>query len=77
MVLTLGPDESSLRFVLGIFDDIIPEIDENFDLQITNPMGGVRLGSQRSVTVTIQNNDDAHGMIGFAEVSTLQHTCTL
>ena len=67
-VLALGPDESSLRFVLGIFDDNIPEIDESFLLQISNPMGGVLLGTQRSVTITIQNNDDAHGLIGFAVV---------
>ena len=70
-MLTLRPGESTLRFTLGIFDDDIPEIDENFVLQITNLMGGVILGSQLSVTVTVQNNDDAHGVIGFAEVHTL------
>ena len=67
-LLTLRPGESSLRFVLGIFDDVIPEIDENFDLRLTNPTGGVTLGTQQSVTVTVLNNDNAHGLIGFAEV---------
>ena len=54
--------------MLGIFDDIIPEIDENFDLRLTNPTGGVTLGTRQSVTVTVLNNDNAHGLIGFAEV---------
>lgn len=67
-MLTLRPGEASLRFLLGINDDSIPEIDENFDLRITNPTGGAMLGSQSSVTVTIQNNDNAHGVIGFSQV---------
>ena len=68
-MLTLRSGESSLRFVLGIVDDVIPEIDENFDLQLTSPTGGVTLGSRQSVTITVLNNDNAHGLIGFAEVS--------
>ena len=32
-------------------------------------MGGARLGQQSSVAVTILTNDDAHGLIGFADVS--------
>jgi hypothetical protein len=70
-VLTLRPGESSLRFVVGIFDDVVPEIDENFDLRLASPSGGVTLGPRQSVSVTVLNNDNAHGLIGFAEV----HTC--
>ena len=69
-VLTLRPGESSLRFVVGIFNDIIPEIDENFELRLANPSGGVTLGSRQSVSITVLNNDNAHGLIGFAEVLT-------
>ena len=75
-MLTLRPGEASLRFLLGIYDDSIPEIDENFDLRIANPMGGAVLGPQSSVTVTIQNNDDAHGVIGFSEVCVVCSHCT-
>ena len=60
--------ETSLRFVLGIFNDAVPEIDENFDLRLANPTGGVVLGTRQSVTVNVLNNDNAHGLIGFAEV---------
>ena len=67
-VLTLRPGESSLRFVVGIFNDVIPEIDENFDLRLANPSGGVTLGPRQSVSITVLNNDNAHGLIGFAEV---------
>lgn len=64
----MRPGESSLRFVVGIFDDVVPEIDENFDLRLANPSGGVTLGPQQSISVTVLNNDNAHGLIGFAEV---------
>ena len=64
----MRPGETSLRFVLGIFNDAVPEIDENFDLRLANPTGGVVLGTRQSVTVNVLNNDNAHGLIGFAEV---------
>lgn len=51
------------------FNDAIPEVDEAFQLQLRNVMGGARLGQQSSVAVTILTNDDAHGLIGFADVS--------
>ena len=54
--------------MLGIFNDAVPEIDENFDLRLANPTGGVVLGTRQSVTVNVLNNDNAHGLIGFAEV---------
>lgn len=73
--------EASLRFTLGIFNDVIPEINENFDLQLTDPVGGVMLGPQRSVTINVLNNDNAHGVIGFAEVNfhayNVHLTCSL
>ena len=64
----MRPGETSLRFVLGIFNDAVPEIDENFDLRLANPTGGVVLGTRQSVIVNVLNNDNAHGLIGFAEV---------
>ena len=76
----MRPGETSLRFVLGIFNDAVPEIDENFDLRLANPTGGVVLGTRQSVTVNVLNNDNAHGLIGFAEVCAydliiLMHAC--
>ncbi len=56
--------------MVGIFDDVVPEVDENFDLRLANPSGGVTLGPTQSVSITVLNNDNAHGLIGFAEVHT-------
>ncbi|KAG2466796.1 GPR98 protein, partial [Polypterus senegalus] len=48
-----------------IFDDIIPEGDEKFQLILVNPSYGLELGAQTTATVTILANDDGHGVISF------------
>ncbi len=68
--LLFGPGESVLNFSVAVFDDSIPEINENFTLSLSNPVGGARLDdSQTSVGVVILSNDDAHGVIGFSTSS--------
>ena len=62
------PNQTAAIVNLEIFDDVIPEIDETFNVTISNPVGGATLGGQIKVPVTILSNDDAHGRIGFDEV---------
>ena len=68
--LTFAPGENSHEFVVQVIDDVIPEIDEVFSVQLQYPLGGARLGEQSDTSITILTNDEAHGLIGFAEVRT-------
>lgn len=54
--------------MVEVIDDSTPELDEEFRVQLLQPMGGAILGTQSSVSITVLTNDDAHGLIGFAEV---------
>ncbi len=66
--LTFAPDEAILRFSVRIVNDDIPEVDESFSVVLSNPVGGASIGDNGAVTMVILTNDDAHGLIGFAEV---------
>lgn len=55
--------------VVEVINDSTPELDELFSIQLMNPVGGAVLGIQSSLTITVLTNDDAYGLIGFAEVS--------
>ena len=68
ITLTFAPEQSSHQVAIEIINDNTPEVNETFDIQLLNPGGGARLGSQTSVPVTILTNDDAHGVVGFALV---------
>lgn len=61
----LRPGEASLFFTVAVFNDDVPEVDEDFSVALSMPSGGARLGQQTSVTMTILTNDDAHGVVGF------------
>ena len=67
--MTFAPGEQSHTFVVEVINDLIPEVNEAFSLQLMDLVGGARLGAQSVATVTILTNDDAHGLIGFAAVS--------
>lgn len=67
--LTFATGETSHRFVVDIVNDVTPEVDESFTVQLEAPVeGGARIGLQQSTEVTILTNDDAHGLIGFTPV---------
>ena len=68
-------NQTTAEVTVEIYDDGIPETDETFLVNISNPVGGATLGEQRSILVTILSNDDAHGRIGFKEVCTCTCTC--
>ena len=63
------PGESSLQFTVAIYDDTIPEIDEDLVVALSMPTGGARIGRAVSTPITILTNDNAHGLVGFADNS--------
>ena len=68
-ILTFSPGQTYHRVVVEVINDYTPELDELFSVQLVNPVGGAVLGIQSSLTITVLTNDDAYGLIGFAEVS--------
>jgi G-protein coupled receptor 98 len=67
--LLFNEGESSQTLYIDVINDADPELDEMFQLQLTNPTGGSVLGSQGAIDVVIATNDNAYGIIGFAEGS--------
>ena len=68
-MLTFEPGETVLNLTVMVFDDVVPEVNENFSIALINPVGGAVLGPQSSVGVVILTNDDAHGEIGFSDAT--------
>lgn len=67
--LHFAPGDSELEIAVNIIDDDIPEVQEYFQVGLKNPKGGAEIGFGGQVTIIIPTNDDAHGVIGFAQVS--------
>ncbi|XP_041793349.1 adhesion G-protein coupled receptor V1 isoform X2 [Chelmon rostratus] len=67
--LHFAPGDSELQIAVNIIDDDIPEELEYFQVSLKNPKGGAEIGFGGQVTVIVPTNDDAHGVIGFAQNS--------
>lgn len=67
--LHFAPGDSELQIAVNIIDDDIPEVQEYFKVSLKNPKGGAEIGFGGQVTVIVPTNDDAHGVVGFADVS--------
>ncbi|XP_061584932.1 adhesion G-protein coupled receptor V1 [Cololabis saira] len=67
--LYFAPGDSELEIAVNIVDDDIPELEEYFQVCLKNPKGGAEIGFGGQVTVIISTNDEAHGVIGFAQNS--------
>uniref|UniRef100_A0A8C9WGZ3 Adhesion G-protein coupled receptor V1 n=1 Tax=Scleropages formosus TaxID=113540 RepID=A0A8C9WGZ3_SCLFO len=67
--LHFQPGDSELTIAVNIIDDNIPEDKESFQVILKNPKGGAEIGFNGQVTIVILSNDDAHGIIGFAQNS--------
>lgn len=67
--LHFASGDSELEIAVNIIDDDIPEEKEYFRVSLKNPKGGAEIGFGGQVTVIVPTNDDAHGVIGFAQVS--------
>ena len=60
--LIFQPNETSRVLVINITDDNIAEIAERFRLEMTQPIGGAKLGTNREVTVEIRASDQPYGV---------------
>ena len=73
--VTFMDGETSRKLDINITDDHIPEVQEAFLVQMSRPLGGVRIGRQNSVIVLISPNDNPYGLFGY--VLHLQCVCYL
>ena len=55
-------NETSRVLVINITDDVTAEVDERFRLEMTQPIGGAKLGANREVTVEIRASDQPYGV---------------
>ena len=55
--LTFGPNETSKDFVVLITEDVYSEGNETIGLILRNPTGGATLGTQRTATLMILDDD--------------------
>lgn len=55
---------------MNVIDDDVPEEQEYFHVALKHPKGGAEIGFGGQMTIVVPANDDAHGVVGFAEVIT-------
>uniref|UniRef100_A0A2K5BZQ4 Adhesion G-protein coupled receptor V1 n=1 Tax=Aotus nancymaae TaxID=37293 RepID=A0A2K5BZQ4_AOTNA len=67
--LIFEPGDREATIAVNILDDTVPEEEESFKVQLKNPKGGAEIGINGSVTITILSNDDAYGIVAFAQNS--------
>lgn len=66
--MTFEPGDKEAVIAVNVLDDTVPEEDESFRVQLKNPKGGAEIGINGYVQITILSNDDAYGVVGFAQV---------
>lgn len=59
--LTFAAGQSSASFSVAVKDDTLVEGNETVNLTLSNPTGGLTLGSQSTATLTIVDNDSSSG----------------
>lgn len=67
--MSFSPDDTRHVVALTILADDIPEDDEVLMVALSNPTNGAIIGPQDRVSTIIASNDDAHGIIVFAQDS--------
>jgi hypothetical protein len=73
-VFKKGAQNEEVSLIFTTKDDTIPEKNETFILEllvIKGPSGSAMVGDPSKATVTILANDNAFGIFGFADVSTI------
>lgn len=68
ITLTFEPGKRLRTTSVEILEDYLPENTETFFVTLSNPTGGATIGTKNKITVNILSNDNAHGIIEFAEV---------
>ncbi|KAJ7406541.1 G-protein coupled receptor 98 isoform X1 [Willisornis vidua] len=67
--LIFEPGDLEAVIAINILDDIIPEEEECFKVWLKNPKGGAEIGVHSFVNIIIPSNDNAYGVIAFAQNS--------
>ncbi|XP_028834405.1 adhesion G-protein coupled receptor V1 isoform X2 [Denticeps clupeoides] len=67
--LQFQPGDKELEIAVNVIDDDFPEKEELFRVALKNPKGGAEIGYGGQVTINIPPNDNAYGVIGFAQNS--------
>ncbi|NXB81784.1 GPR98 protein, partial [Donacobius atricapilla] len=67
--LIFEPGDMEAVIAVNILDDIIPEEEECFQVRLKNPKGGAEIGVHSFVSIIIPPNDNAYGVIAFAQTS--------
>ncbi|XP_040304713.1 adhesion G-protein coupled receptor V1 isoform X6 [Herpailurus yagouaroundi] len=67
--LIFEPGDREAVIVVNVLDDTVPEEEEFFRVELKNPKGGAEIGINGYVKITILSNDDAYGVVGFAQNS--------
>ncbi|NWU90141.1 GPR98 protein, partial [Upupa epops] len=67
--LIFEPGDMEAVIAVNILDDIIPEEEECFKVWLKNPKGGAEIGAHSFVNIIIPSNDNAYGVIAFAQSS--------
>ena len=71
-ILMFSANETMRNITFTINNDEVPELTEYFIVELTKPLGGVKLGVQNRVEVIIEANDYPFGLIGYVLVSLCQ-----
>ena len=71
-IITFSANETLRNITFTINNDEIPELTEYFIVELTKPLGGVKLGVKDRVEVIIEANDYPFGLIGYVLVSLCQ-----
>lgn len=66
--MTFEPGQRLRSTSVEVLEDYLPENTETFFVTLVNPTGGTTIGPKNKITVNILSNDNAHGIIEFAEV---------
>nr|XP_047904941.1 adhesion G-protein coupled receptor V1 isoform X8 [Anser cygnoides] len=67
--LIFEPGDMEFVIAVNILDDTIPEEEECFTVWLKNPKGGAEIGAHGFVNIIIPSNDNAYGVIAFAQNS--------
>lgn len=65
----MGPGEDLLHASVYVLQDTTPEDTETFYVTLRDPTGGAEIGVDNRIAVNILSNDNAHGVIEIAPVS--------
>ena len=67
-IIMFSANETLRNITFTVNNDEIPELTEYFIVELTKPLGGVKLGVKDRVEVIIEANDYPFGLIGYVLV---------